>query len=125
LNLPTLIKDIYILGSGRYEFKDEFKDTYTIKNRGFSVSVKDKSFYSGLKLSNNVSLAHKTFVTSFKASTKKYAYEKMGHLIDDTYNINPFNLGGKRIIENPNINLNKSYTKTLSVYLEKGLINES
>jgi len=123
--LPTLIKDIYILGSGRYEFKDEFKDTYTIKNRGFSVSVKDKSFYSGLKLSNNVSLAHKTFVTSFKASTKKYAYEKMGHLIDDTYNINPFNLGGKRIIENPNINLNKSYTKTLSVYLEKGLINES
>ena len=119
---PELINDIYILGAGRYEFKNEMTNKFTIKNRGFSVSVKDKSFYSTLDLSNKVSLVHRTFVTSFKATTKKYAYEKMGYLIDDTYNINPFNLGGKRVILNWNVNLNKEFTKTEPVYLEKGVI---
>ena len=122
---PNLIHDIYILGAGRYEYKDSFTGKFTIKNRGFSVRVKDKSFYSKLNLSGKVSLAHRTFVTSFKATTNKYAYEKMGYLIDDTYNINPFNLGGKRIIENRNVNLNKEYTKTKAVYLERGInLNE-
>ena len=116
------IKDIYILGAGRYEYQSEFNDKFTIKNRGFSVSVKDKSFYSMLNLSDKISLPHRTFVTSFKASTKKYSYEKMGYLIDDTYNINPFNLGGKRLIENYNTNLNTEYTKTLPVYLERGIL---
>jgi len=116
------IKEVYILGAGRYEYKSAFNDKFTIKNRGFSVSVKDKSFYSMLNLSDKISLPHRTFVTSFKATTNKYPYEKMGYLIDDTYNINPFNLGGKRIIENYNTNLNTDYTKTHPVYLEKGLI---
>jgi len=119
---PEDIKDVYILGAGRYEYKNEMTNKFTIKNRGFSVSVKDKSFYSKLKLDQSISLVHKTFVTSFKASTKKYAYEKMGYLIDDTYNINPFNLGGKRIIVNRNVNPNKEYTKTKPVYLERGII---
>jgi hypothetical protein len=46
----------------------------------------------------------------------------MGYLIDDTYKINPFNLGGKRIILNRNVNLNTEYTKTKPVYLERGII---
>ena len=121
-DIPTPIKDVYILGAGRYEYKDEFTEKFTIKNRGFSVSVKDKSFYGDLHLSDKLSLPHRTFVTSFKASTKKYQYEKMGYLIDDTYNINPFNLGGKRLIDNYNVNLNTEYTRTSPVYLEKGVL---
>jgi len=119
---PQDIKDIYILGAGRYEYKDTFTNQFTIKNRGFSVSVKDKSFYSMLNLNGSISLPHRTFVTSFKATTNKYPYEKMGYLIDDTYNINPFNLGGKRIIQNYNVKLNTNYTTTNPVYLEKGII---
>ena len=119
---PEPIKDIYILGAGRYEYQSEFNDKFTIKNRGFSVSVKDKSFYSTIQLNGKISLAHRTFVTSFKATTNKYSFEKMGYLIDDTYNINPFNLGGKRLIDNYNTNLNTNYTKTNAVYLEKGII---
>lgn len=121
---PENVKDVYILGAGRYEYQNEFSQKYTIKNRGFSVAVKDKAFYSNLDLSGEISLAHRTFVTSFKATTKKYAFEKMGYLIDDTYNIDPFNLGGKRIIENYNVNLNKEHTRTLPVYLERGIISD-
>lgn len=116
---PKLIKEVLILGAGRYEYKDEFTDKYTIKNRGFSVSIKDKSFYSGFKLSGVVKIKHKTFVTSFKATTNKYNYKQLGHLIEDTYDINPFNLGGKRYIDNYKVNLNKSYTTTKPVYIEK------
>ena len=116
---PEKIKDIVILGAGRYEYKNDFSEKYTIKNRGFSVSVKDVSFYSMLNLKEKVKIKHRTFVTSFKATTKKYDYKQMGHLIDDDYEINPFNLGGKRIINNLNVNLNKSYTKTKPVYIEK------
>jgi hypothetical protein len=123
-DMPVELKEIYILGAGRYEYQDILTEQFTIKNRGFSVSVKDKSFYSTLHLSGKISLAHRTFVTSFKASTKKYAYEKMGYLIDDSYNINPFNLGGKRFIDNYDVNLNKEFTTTRPVYLEKGIINE-
>jgi hypothetical protein len=119
---PKLIKDIYILGSGRYEFKDEFTGKYTIKSRGFNVNVKDKSFYGGLDLTKEIIINHKTFVTNFKASTKKYSYEEMGYLIDDKYNINPFNLGGKRVVINKNVNLNIEYTDTKPVYLERGLM---
>src|SRR6056297_613463 len=121
---PEIIKDVYILGAGRYEYKSVFNDKFTIKNRGFNVKVKDKSFYSMLNLSEKISLPHRTFVTSFKATTKKYPFQKMGYLIDDTYNFDPFNLGGKRIIQNYDVDLNKSYTKTLPVYLERGLLDE-
>jgi len=120
---PKLIKDVIILGAGRYEFQDELTKEYTIKNRGFSVSVKKKSFYSKLKLNDEIKIKHRTFVSSFKATTKKFSYKQLGHLIDDTYNINPFNLGGKRFIENYNVNLNKEYTRTLPVYIEKDYYN--
>lgn len=119
---PTPLKGVVILGAGRYEYKEEFTKKYVIKNRGFSVEVKDKSFYSNLDLSDKVVLEHRTFVTSFKATTNKYSFEEMGHLIDDEYIINPFNLGGKRVIENYEVNLNKEYTKTRPIKLEKGVL---
>lgn len=119
---PEKIKDIIILGAGRYEFRDYFTDKYTIKNRGFNVSVKDKSFYSTLDFSKPVDVNTKTFVTYFRATTHKYNFEQLGHLIPDSYLVNPFNLGGKRIPVNSDIDVLKEYTKTLPVYIEKGLI---
>lgn len=118
---PQKISDIYILGAGRYEYKDDLKKRYTIKNRGFSVSVKDKGFYNQLDLNNKIVIDHTNFITPFKATQKKYEYRHLGHLIKDTYNIDPFNLGGKRIIENMNVNLNKEYTRTLPIYFDKDL----
>lgn len=120
---PSQISDIIILGAGRYEYRDDFKNAYTVKNRGFSVSIKDKSFYSTLDYSNDIKINHKTFVSSFKATTKKYGFEKMGYLIEDSYEINPFNLGGKRVIDNTKIDVLKSYTKTKPIYLEKDFYN--
>ena len=116
---PEPINDIMILGAGRYEYKKDFSDKWVIKNRGFSVSVKDKSFYGGLELKDSVKIKHTTFVTSFKATTNKYNYKQMGHLIDDNYIINPFNLGGKRVIENYKIDLKTQYTRTLPIKIEK------
>ena len=119
---PTSLENVIILGAGRYEYKEEFSNKYVIKNRGFSVEVKDKTFYSGLDLSSEVILNHRTFVTSYKATTNKYSFKQMGYLIDDTYKINPFNLGGKRVIDNYEVNLNKEYTKTRPIKLEKGVM---
>lgn len=119
---PEIIKDVIILGSGRYEYYNDFTKKYTIKSRGFSVSQKESSFYGNLELSDKVTIDHRTFVTAFKATTNKYSYQQMGHLIDDTYDFNPFNLGGKRIILNPKVNLNKAYTKTKAIYIEKGVL---
>ena len=123
--MPTDIENCMILGAGRYEYMDSFSKKYTIKSRGFSVSVKDKAFYSNLKLNEEIKIEHKTFVSGFKATTKKFEYQQMGYLIDDTYKINPFNLGGKRVIENTNVNLNKTYTRTYPVYLEKDIIKKA
>ncbi len=117
---PELVKDVIILGAGRYEYQSMLNERYVIKSRGFSVSVRDKAFYKDIELNSDIKLKHRTFVTSYKA-TQKYGYNKMGHLIDDEYSFNPFNLGGKRIILDRNINLNKSYTDTIPVYLDKSL----
>lgn len=120
---PTIINECVILGAGRYEYYDTAKDKYVIKSRGFSANVKDKAFYNDLELnSEEIILEHKTFVTGFKATTKKYGYQKMGYLLEDTYTFNPFNLGGKRVIKNRNVNLNKSYTETIPVYLEREMM---
>ena len=119
---PTEINDVLILGAGRYEYKEEFSNKYIIKNRGFSVNVKDKSFYKDLDLNTIVEIPHTTFVTSFKATTNKYSFNELGYLLDDTYKINPFNLGGKRVIENINVNLNNDYTKTKAIYIERGVL---
>src|SRR5574344_826701 len=112
------IEDIIILGSGRYEYKKEFNATYIVKNRGFSVLVKDKAFYKNMELKKSVDLPHRTFVTPFKATTKKYHISQLGSLLEDKYTIKPFNLGGKRIVIDENINLNKEFTKTKPIRLE-------
>ena len=120
--VPTEIKDIIILGAGRYEYKEEFNNKYVIKNRGFSVSRKDKSFYSDFDLRDKFTIKTREFVSSFKATTKKFSFREMGHLINSDYEINPFNLGGKRVVENYNVDLRKEYTRTRAIKLEKGVI---
>lgn len=120
-NIPEKLTDIMILGAGRYEYFSNDSNKYTIKSRGFSVSEKDSSFYTNLDFSSDVKINHKTFVSAFKATTKKFDVKQMGYLIDDDYSINPFNLGGKRIIENYDIDLKKEFTKTKPLYLDKSL----
>jgi hypothetical protein len=119
---PEIIKDIVIIGAGRYEYYNEMTKRYTLKSRGFSIKRRDKAFYRNLDLTSDIKIPHNTFVTAFKATTNKYSYRDMGHLIDDEYSINPFNLGGKRIIDNPNIDINKHYTTTSPLKMEKGLL---
>ena len=119
---PTEIRDIIILGAGRYEYRDEFTNKYVIKNRGFSVSRKDKSFYSDFDLRDKFTIKTREFVSSFKATTKKFNFRQMGHLLNSDYIINPFNLGGKRVVENYDVDLKKEYTRTRAIKLEKGVI---
>jgi hypothetical protein len=119
---PDIIEDVIILGAGRYEYKKDINKKYVIKNRGFSVSIKDKSFYSQFDLKEKISIKNKVFVTSFKATTNKFNFNQLGYLLENNYIINPFNLGGKRIIENYDLDLNKTYTKTKAVKLEKGVL---
>jgi len=122
--MPTEIKDVIILGAGRYEYKEEFTNKYVIKNRGFSVERKDKSFYSDYDLSDKFTIKTREFVSSFKATTKKFSFREMGHLLESDYDIDPFNLGGKRVVENYNVDLNKEYTRTKPVRLEKGVLKQ-
>ncbi len=123
--MPTEIKDIIILGAGRYEYREEFSNKYVIKNRGFSVTRKDKSFYSDFDLRDKFTIKTREFVSSFKATTKKFSFREMGHLLDSDYIINPFNLGGKRVVENYDVDLNKEYTRTRPVKLEKGVLKNN
>jgi len=120
--MPTEIRDIIILGAGRYEYREEFNNKYVIKNRGFNVSRKDKSFYSDFDLRDKFTIKTREFVSSFKATTKKFSFREMGHLINSDYVINPFNLGGKRVVENYDVDLRKEYTRTKAIKLEKGVI---
>ncbi len=119
---PELIKDIVIIGAGRYEYYNEMTKRYTLRSRGFAIKRRDRAFYRNLDLTSDIKIPHNTFVTAFKATTNKFGYRDMGHLVDDEYSINPFNLGGKRIIDNPKVNINKHYTTTSPLKMEKGLL---
>ena len=123
--IPTEINDVIILGAGRYEYKEEFTDKYVIKNRGFTVERKNKSFYGDYDISEEFTIKTREFVSSFKATTKKFSFREMGHLLESDYVINPFNLGGKRVVENYDIDLNKEYTRTRPVKLEKGVLKNN
>lgn len=114
---PTSIKDVIILGAGRYEYLNDFTKEYTIKTRGFSAKLKDRSFYSLLDLSKSTTISSKSFVTFFKATTLKYSHQMLGHIIDEDYEINPLNIGGKRIIDNRAVDLKTTYTTTSPVRL--------
>lgn len=122
-DIPKEIRDVIILGAGRYEYYDEVKNKFTIKNRGFTVNAKEKSFYTQYNLNDTFYIPHKSFVSSFRATTKKYSFQEMGHLVDDTYEINPFNLGGKRYVKDcdRDRDLNTTYIKTYPIYIDKYL----
>ncbi len=119
---PEIIEDVIILGAGRYEYIKNNK--YIIKNRGFNIEEKDKSFYSRFNINKDFTIKNNNFVTFFKATTKKYSPEEIGHIKEEEYKINPLNLGGKRLInedELKNTDLNKDYINTYPLYIDKYL----
>src|SRR5690606_7996395 len=81
---PKEIKNVIILGAGRYEYISENK--YTIKNRGFNVTEKNSSFYSKFNLNKEITIKNNNFITFFKATTKKHSPEELGHIKEDVYN---------------------------------------
>jgi hypothetical protein len=115
---PENLADVMILGAGRYEYRREFEEKYIVKSRGFEVKLKDESFYKDLPLDDSVSIKHRTLVTFFRATTEKYGLNQLGHLVDDNYIINPLNLGGKRTIDNFDVDLKKEITTTRPINMD-------
>lgn len=111
-SMPEKIKDIYLLGTGRYEYIDS-NNKFIVKNRGFVAKKTDKGFYSQIKLTKEITIPIDEFVTIFKSNTSNYNFNMMGHIVQTDYIIQPFNLGGKRFPINTEINLNKEYTDTV------------
>src|SRR5690554_4973117 len=119
---PEKINDVIILGAGRYEYRKNGK--YIIKNRGFHINDRTESFYSKFDINRDFEITIQDFVTFFKASLKKYNTEELGHIKEKEYNIDPFNLGGKRLIneeEKEKTDLRKSYIKTYPIYIDEYL----
>lgn len=117
---PEKINNVIILGAGRYEYMKNGK--YVIKNRGFHIDNRTESFYSKFNINNEFEITIQDFVTFFKASLKKYNTDELGHIKEKIYNIDPFNLGGKRLIneeEKEKTDLRKNYIKTYPIYLDE------
>lgn len=119
LEPPAEIKDVLILGAGRYEFYNEFKKAFIIKTRGFSVKARQNAYYKNYDLTTLLLIDNKVFVTYALATLEKYGFEKLGHIIEENYTINPFNLGGKRLVNNLNVNLNKEITTTRALKIDE------
>lgn len=121
---PQEITDIIILGCGRYEYKEDAK--FVVKTRGFTADKKNSSFYKEV-LTNGGVIKNQNFITPFKATTfskkfnRDFTYKDLGLIFEDEYIINPFNLGGKRLIDNYNIDLRVSRVDTRPIYLSKSL----
>src|SRR5690606_15147144 len=116
------INDVIILGAGRYEYRKDNK--YIIKNRGFHIDDRTESFYSKFDINNDFSIKIQDFVTFFKASLNKYDTNELGHIKEKEYNIDPFNLGGKRLInekEKEKTELRKSYINTYPIFIDEYL----
>lgn len=119
---PKDIENVIILGAGRYEYTNDGR--YTIKNRGFNIREKSTSFYTKYNLNKDIIIKTNNFITFFKATTNKYSPEELGHIKEEEYNINPVNLGGKRLINQEELaktNLNENFIKTYPIYLDEYL----
>lgn len=119
---PEKINDVIILGAGRYEYRKN--DKYVIKNRGFHIEDRTESFYSKFNLNEEFDIKTQDFVTFFKSTLNKYNINELGHIKERTYNIDPFNLGGKRLIneeEKKKTDLRKSFINTYPIYIDRYL----
>ncbi len=119
---PEKINDVIILGAGRYEYRKNNK--YIIKNRGFHIDKRTESFYSKFNINKDFEITTQDFITFFKTTLKKYNINELGHIKEKQYNIDPFNLGGKRIIkeeEKEKTDLRKSYIETYPIYIDEYL----
>ena len=121
---PQPINDIIILGCGRYEYRENTK--YKVKTRGFTADKKNDSFYKDV-LTNGGVVKNHNFITPFKATTyskkfkRDFTYKDLGLIFEDEYILNPFNLGGKRLVENYDVDLRIERTDTKPIYLAKSL----
>lgn len=119
---PEKINDVIILGAGRYEYRKNGK--YIIKNRGFHIDNRSESFYSKFDINKEFVIETNDFVTFFKSTLNKYEPNELGHIKTKEYNIDPFNLGGKRLInenEKKKTDLRKSFINTYPIYIDKYL----
>ncbi len=114
------ITDVIVLGSGRYEYMKDLK--YVYRTRGFTAKTSGNSYYKEV-LKNGGRISNSGFVTLHKSKTKNFTYKDIGLIYDNEYFLDPFNLGGKRFINNldKNIDLTKDYIKTEQVYLDRYL----
>lgn len=118
-SIPQKLKNIYVLGTGRYQYEDAESGIFTVKNRGFTAIKNTEGFYNEIRLTEKIIIPTTIFVTIFKSTTEKYDFNSLGNITEEEYTIQPFNLGGKRIIKNKNINLNKEFTTTSPLYLDE------
>lgn len=126
---PEIIENVLILGSGRYEYMSNLK--YKFRTRGFTAKTSNKSFYKGI-LANKGQVENQTFITLFKSTTYNkdkdyhYTYKDIGRIEEDSYNIDPFNLGGKRDIvkDDLQVDLSVNMITTKQIYLDKFLFME-
>lgn len=118
-SIPQKLKNIYVLGTGRYQYEDAETGIFTVKNRGFTAIKNTEGFYNEIRLTEKIIIPTTIFVTIFKSTTEKYDFNSLGDITEEEYTIQPFNLGGKRIIKNKNINLNKEFTTTSPLYLDE------
>jgi len=119
---PEKISDVIILGAGRYEYRKN--DKYIIKNRGFHIDNRSESFYSKFDINKEFDIKNQDFVTFFKATLNKYDVKELGYIKEKKYSIDPFNLGGKRIIdenEKKKTDLRKSFINTYPIYIDRYL----
>jgi hypothetical protein len=123
-SIPEKISDLYVLGTGRYQYTNE-KGEYIVKNRGFSAIRNTAGFYNEIDITEKINIPINTFVTIFKATTEKYDFNDMGAILPDDYEIQPFNLGGKRKIVNKDIDLNTEYTLTDPLYIDEFFDHDS
>ena len=123
-SIPEKISDLYVLGTGRYQYTNK-NGEYIVKNRGFSAIRNTAGFYNEIDITEKINIPITTFVTIFKATTEKYDFNDMGAILPDDYEIQPFNLGGKRKIVNKDIDLNKEYTLTDPLYIDEFFDHDS
>lgn len=118
-----ILNEVIILGSGRYEYMKNSK--YYYMTRGFTAKTDKDSYYKKV-LNNSGIIDNTSFITPFKSTTGKWTWQDIGLIYNDTYTLQPFNLGGKRFIDNKdyNVDLRVNNIDTHKIYLDKDLYNK-
>ena len=88
------------------------------------ITIKNANCKTKFNINNEFEIKNQDFVTFYKASLNKYEINELGHIKEKNYNIDPFNLGGKRLINEEKrkmTDLRKNYINTYPIYIDKDL----